>query len=284
MVERLATDGYLFFRALLSADDIQAAASAVMAQLRSGGWIDDKGIALPRPPAASAMDPLTDRAFRAAVVSAPFNRIPYLPSLRALVRRILGPRAFSYPVKVLRAVDPERSDGRSRGRYVHCDYSVSGVQDMLTSWLPLMDIPVSLGGLAVRPGGQLAEPAEPRVLSTGQCGWATTSYRPGDVIIFHCLTPHASLPNTGSALRLSGDFRWQAADSPAPAELVVGPAGTTQELYSGLFRSEQWWEPVPEGLTLSPRMRLVTTPPSASRFFTVHPVWQRWRAVPGAPN
>jgi len=36
-------------------------------------------------------------------------------------------------------------------------------------------------------------------------GWATTSYEPGDVIIFHCLTPHAALPNQGSALRISGE-------------------------------------------------------------------------------
>jgi len=44
-------------------------------------------------------------------------------------------------------------------------------------------------------------------------------YRLRDVIIFHCLTPHAALPNTGSVLRLSGDFRWQLADRPAPTEV-----------------------------------------------------------------
>ena len=38
------------------------------------------------------------------------------------------------------------------GPFVHCDYAVSGVQDMLTTWLPLMDIPPVLGGLAIRPG------------------------------------------------------------------------------------------------------------------------------------
>jgi hypothetical protein len=286
LTEQLATDGYLFFRALLPAEDVQAATSAVIAQLRSGGWFESRGSGLPRPAAANAMDPLADPAFRAAVTCAPFNRIPYLPPLRALLRRILGPRAFSYPVKVLRAVGPELTDDRARARYIHCDYSVSGVQDMLTSWLPLVDIPVTLGGLAVRPGGQLAEPVEPRVLSPEERGWATTHYRPGDVLVFHCLTPHAALPNAGSALRLSGDFRWQAPDGPAPAELVIGPGPGCQEreLYSGLFGHERWWEPVPASLTIRPRAQLVAFAPAPSRFFTVHRGWQRWRAIPGAPH
>ena len=48
-----------------------------------------------------------------------------------------------------------------------------------------------------------------------ETGWAAASCQPGDVLIFHCLTPHAALPNTGSALPISGDFRWQIPDHPA---------------------------------------------------------------------
>jgi hypothetical protein len=92
-------------------------------------------------------------------------------------------------------------------------------------------------------------------------GWATTSYQPGDVIIFDCLTPHAALPNRGSALRISGDFRWQRAGQPAPAELVLGPAARPPELFSRLFGREPWWEPVPAGLVLYPRAQLVRTRP-----------------------
>ncbi len=56
---------------------------------------------------------------------------------------ILAPDAFSYPVKVLRAIYPERPPGVARGRYVHQDYGVSGVQDMLTTWVPLTGQPVA---------------------------------------------------------------------------------------------------------------------------------------------
>jgi Phytanoyl-CoA dioxygenase (PhyH) len=279
---RLAADGYLFFRGLLPAGLVREAGAAVAARLRAGGWLDDRGIPSVTPRAASPRAALADPAFRAAVTSPAFNQVPYLPPLRSVIRRILGPGAFSYPAKVLRAVYPEHPAARPLGRYAHVDYGVAGVQDMLTSWVPLMDIPVPLGGLAVRPGGHLRAPRPPRPLSPAERGWATTSYQPGDVIIFHCLTPHAALPNTCPALRLSGDFRWQRADQRAPAELVLGPAARPPELLSRLLRREPWWEPVPAGLVLAPRAELVAAPPGPSRFFAVHPGWQRWRPPPGS--
>jgi hypothetical protein len=279
---RLAGDGYLFFRGLLPASEIRATGQSVLARLRSGGWVDDRGIPSVQPRAVNSMDALADPAFRAAMASADFNRLPYLPPLRAVVRAILGPSAFSYPVKVLRAVYPERPEARPRGRYIHYDYGVSGVQDMLTSWIPLMDIPVRIGGLAVQPGGHLGPPRPPRPLGDAEPGWATTSYEPGDVILFHCLTPHAALPNTGSALRISGDFRWQRPDQPAPAELILGPRGRSPELFSRLFSRERWWEPVPAGLTLYPRADLAGVPPGPSRLVVVHPGWNHWRPPPPA--
>jgi hypothetical protein len=289
--QRLAADGYLFFRGLLPADQVRAAGAAVSARLRSGGWVDDLGTPSARPRAVNPMDALADPAFRAAITCAAFNRIPYLPQLRSVVRRILGPGAFSYPAKVLRAIYPERPGATPRGRYVHTDYAVSGVQDMLTSWLPLIDVPAQLGGLAVRPGGHLGPPRPPRPLGRSERGWATTGYRPGDVIIFHCLTPHAALPNTGQVLRLSGDFRWQTADQPAPAELVLGPAavrpvlrrpGPPAEMFSRMFGQQRWWEPIPAGLTLIPRTQLAASPPRPSRFFPVHPAWRGWQPPPAA--
>jgi hypothetical protein len=279
---RLADDGYLFFRGLLPAGEVRAVGEVVLARLRSGGWVDDRGIPSIRPHAVNSMDALTDPAFRAAITAAEFNRLPYRPALRSVVRAVLGPGAFSYPVKVLRAVYPERPAARPRGRYIHYDYGVSGVQDMLTSWVPLMDIPVRIGGLAVQPGGHLGPPRPPRPLSTAEPGWATTSYEPGDVIVFHCLTPHAALPNTGAALRLSGDFRWQRPDQPAPAELIFGPQGRSPELFSRLFGRERWWEPVPAGLALHPRADLVGVPPGPSRLVEVHPGWKYWRPPPPA--
>ena len=284
---RLGDDGYLFLRGLLRPADVRAAYDAVRAELSIGGWTDGDGRPAGPRRAVNVRDALADPSFRAALASRGLNRLAYLAPLRSLVRLILGAGAFSYPVKVLRTVYPEGPTQVTRGRYVHQDFAVSGVQDMLTTWLPLMDIPEQLGGLAVLPGSHLGPPQRPRLLRADEPGWATTDYRPGDVLVFHCLTSHAALPNHADRLRISADVRWQPADQPAPAELVLGPAavparrGPRVELFSRLLSREHWWEPVPDGLVLLPRQQLMAVPPTESRLFAIHPGWQRWRPPDG---
>jgi Phytanoyl-CoA dioxygenase (PhyH) len=281
--QRLADDGYLFFRGLLRAADVNVARDSVRTELSLGGWTNGDGRPVGAQRAVNVRDALTDPSFRAALASRALNRLAYLPPLRGLIRQILGSGAFSYPVKVLRVVYPEPPYQTAKGRYIHQDFVVSGVQDMLTTWLPLMDIPPQLGGLAVLPGSHLGPPLRPKLLRPDEPGWATTDYGPGDVLLFHCLTSHAALPNHTEQLRISADFRWQAADQPAPAELVLGPAASPDrrarkvELFSRLLSREPWWEPVPDGLFLYARQQLLSTPPTASRLFPVHRGWQRWR-------
>lgn len=47
-----------------------------------------------------------------------------------------------------------------------------------------MDIPIELGGLAVRPGSHLGPPEPPRPLHGDKAAWATTHYRVGDACCF----------------------------------------------------------------------------------------------------
>ena len=286
--QRLASDGYLFFRRLLRPADVRAAYDSVRTELSLGGWVDGQGRPVGPQRAVTVRDGLADPSFRAALASRGLNRLAYLEPLRGLVRLLLGASAFSYPVKVLRAVHPEAplkipQPRVTKGRYIHQDFAVSGVQDMLTAWLPLMDIPATLGGLAVLPGSHLGPPLGARLLPADEPGWATTDYRPGDVLLFHCLTAHAALPNHSDRLRLSTDLRWQAADQPAPAELVLGPSAVNgrrarqAELFGRLLSREPWWEPVPDGVMLHPLQQLLAAPPAPSRLFPVHAGWQRWR-------
>jgi hypothetical protein len=272
---RLGVDGYLFLRGLLPRARVEAAGAAVHAALAAGGWADGAGRPTGATRAVNALDAAGDPAYRRAAGAAEFNRIPYLSPLRNLVRGLLGAEAFSYPVKVLRAVYPEGAKP-PRGRYIHQDYIGAAVNDMLTSWVPLMPIPIRLGGLAVLPGSHLGAPPPLRVLSEGQAereGWATADYAPGDVLLFHCLTSHAALPNRADRLRVSQDSRWQAAGQPAPARLVYGPKQPEQgELFSRLFGRHRWWEPIPPG---QPIARPGTSADAApwSRFFPVDPRW-----------
>jgi hypothetical protein len=284
---RLADEGYVFVRGLLPADAVAAARRGVVARLARGGWTDGSAPPGRERGAVSVREALADPAFRAALVSPDLNRLPYLPPFRRIIRSLLGAEAFSYPVKVLRAVYPERPPAITLGRYVHQDYQNSGVQDMLTTWVPLMDIPADVGGLAVLPGSNLGPPVRPRLLGQDERGWVTADYRPGDVLIFHCMTAHAALPNRAANLRLSTDCRWQRPDQPAPAEMVLGPArvrlGQPVELFSRMFGRRPWWEPVPAGLALRSRAELAAAgaPPAPSRFFAVHPGWRRWRPPAG---
>lgn len=279
--DRLSTDGYLFFRGLLPADRALAAGNEIRTKLRSGGWPDAEETVSQTPVPLDPKERLHHAAFRDALSGPEFNQLAYLPPLSGLIESILGGEAFCYPLKIVRAAYPERTPGAARGRHIHCDYTVFGVQDMLTTWLPLMEIPLEMGGLAVRPGSHLGPPLRREVLGPDEPGWASTRYRPGDVLVFHCLTAHGALLNRSTALRLSGDFRWQRADQPAPARLVLGPDGRNQELFSRQFASEPWWKPVPSQTVLIPREEFVLGPAGPSHYFPVHPSWRQWRS-PGA--
>jgi ectoine hydroxylase-related dioxygenase (phytanoyl-CoA dioxygenase family) len=135
---------------------------------------------------------------------------------------------------------------RQPGNIVHKDYR--SVQDMFTCWVPLGDVPHSLGGLAVQPGSQRTSRVAYRPLQRLEPGWVTTDYQAGDVLVFHCLTTHAALPNRENRMRLSAEYRWQLADRPAPQRLVIGPHG--REIGSRLFARCPWWHSVLAGLTL----------------------------------
>lgn len=266
----LARDGYVFIRGLVARDDVDAAAAAVRDVLRDAGWIDVAGrVTAPYPAEGSERHP----AYRAATSTVAFNRLPYLPALRGLARRVLGPTAWPLPSKVLRATPPARCKTEP-GRFTHQDFSYWGVNDMVTTWVALCDIPLDVGGLALRPGSHLGPQVPLDLLAPDDPSSATAEYRPGDVVLFHCLTSHAALPNQSDQLRISGDFRWLRVDEPVSVELVKGTGtGAAHELFEPLMRSEPWWTPVPADARL---VEGRPTPPGRSTLFPVHASWERW--------
>ncbi|MEU4820360.1 phytanoyl-CoA dioxygenase family protein [Actinomadura sp. NPDC023710] len=276
---RLAVDGYLYFRGLLPPDVVVAAGAEARAMLAARGWADtEERHSGATPGAVDAREAVGDPADRRAAGWPEFNRLPYLRPLRSLVRSLLGEDAFSYPLKVLRAVHPE-GDRIPQGRYVHQDYMGLVVDDMLTSWIPLMPIPRQLGGLAVLPGSHLGAPPPVHVLDVDRAeaeGWASTDFSIGDVLLFHCLTSHAALPNLGDQLRLSQDCRWQSAHHPAPERVIYGPrAERDGEAMHRLLGSQPWWEPVPATLRFQPDDLRDGRTVASSRFFPVAYL-ERW--------
>jgi hypothetical protein len=244
-------EGYVFFRGLGDRELALEAGRVGAACLQQTGWLTPQG-AIASPLHATEQEKAwLDPGFRAFATSAAFNRLPYQPPVRRMMQRLMGNSAFSYPLKVVRVVYPASLRPVHGGNYIHQDYPVIGVPDMFTMWMPMMDIPRDLGGLCIRPGSQSQGLVRPSVIDPTDPSWATTDYRAGDVLVFHCLTVHAALPNRTDRLRLSGEARWQLADDPVPARLVFGPnRATGVELFSRLFNRTDWWAPVPAGLRI----------------------------------
>jgi hypothetical protein len=244
----LRRDGYIFMRGLLYPDWVEDVGRHALTALQDAGWTEPGGdpfYAAPRLPvrAVAMRDALSDPGYRDILLDDGFNAIPYDSPLAWLMRQIMGPESFCRPLKVPRIVYPASVVPRHPGNFVHKDFS--SVQDMLTCWIPLQSVPTSLGGLAVQPGSQTSTRVRRRPLERLERGWRTTDYEPGDVLIFHCLTSHAALPNREERLRISAEYRWQMADLPTSPRMARRFWG--QERGSRQFRRTDWWRPAPAG-------------------------------------
>ena len=157
--ERIASTGYVFVRGLLSADMVRAVGRSGLRHLQQAGWTapdDDPVQAQPLPPirAVRMRDAFGDPGYRRIIADPTFNAIPFTSPLADLMAQILGPHGFCYPLKIPRVVYPIRLVPRQPGNFVHKDYG--SVQDMFTCWVPLGDVPRTLGGLACCPAASTA--------------------------------------------------------------------------------------------------------------------------------
>ena len=249
--DRIATDGYVFMRGLLDPATVRTVGHTGLAHLQAAGWTQpgpDPVTAGPRLPvhAVAMRNAFGDAGYQRILADPGFNMIPFVSPLADLMNQILGPAGFCYPLKLPRVVYPASVVPQQPGNVVHKDYRT--VQDMFTCWVPLGEVPRTLGGLALRPGSQHTTRVRHHQLDRVEPGWVTTDYEPGDVLVFHCLTTHAALPNHEARMRFSAEYRWQLADQPAPRRLVIGPQG--HEIGSRLFARTPWWRSVAGGLTL----------------------------------
>lgn len=273
--ERIARDGYLFARRLLDPAEVRSIGQRCLGRLQAAGWTQPGA----DPVQASAVAPVRavrmrdlfgDRTYSSLVLDPGLNRLAYVSALADLMQSLLGPLGFCYPLRIPRIVYPVPLAPRQPGNYVHKDYR--RVQDMFTCWVPFEEVPTSLGGLAVAPGSQTTDRVTPRPLHRLEQGWLTTDFQPGDVLVFHCLTTHAALPNRSNRLRFSAEYRWQLADQPAPRRLVIGPGG--REIGSRAFHATSWWRPAPRQLQLfedDPDGERSALPAPPSRFVPFRP-------------
>ncbi|TVQ23886.1 MAG: phytanoyl-CoA dioxygenase [Spirochaetaceae bacterium] len=151
------------------------------------------------------------------------------------------PLTFDY--KWLRAVGNESFTGS------HFDvvYMGRGSLNVNTVWIPLGDIPIAHGTLAICEGSHRAPGFEKLRATYGQMDvdrdnvegwfsenaeeilerfggrWLTADFKPGDILTFGLYTLHASTTNTTNRYRLSCDVRFQPSSEPIDERWV----GTT---------------------------------------------------------
>ena len=159
------------------------------------------------------------------------------PSLFEFFAGYFNEPAVTFPYKWLRAVGNEEYTG------AHYDvvYMGLGSSRLHTTWIPMGDIPVELGTLAVCVGSHrldsfaplrntygrgdvdrdgidgwfTSDPLEVTQKFGGQ--WRTADFSAGDVMIFGMYTLHASTTNITHRYRLSCDVRYQPASHPMDA-------------------------------------------------------------------
>lgn len=226
LYQRLAGDGYLFFRGLLPADAVDVVRGDVLRVLSDCNWLDPDrpaGELRPGPNAVpEAQGPGYFGMYTALQATQSFAELAARPEILDVVARVLGEPVFAQPLRIARVALP---DGGAFRTQPHQDLVfIQGTLDAVTSWIPLASCPKEVGGLSVLAGspslGQLpVRPASGPGGLTVDIGaddgrWRYSSYEVGDVLLFRSLTVHSSQPNSSGRLRLSADFRYQPSSDP----------------------------------------------------------------------
>ena len=151
------------------------------------------------------------------------------PKLFEFFNTLFNERSETYRFKWIRAVGNEEYTG------AHYDtvYMGRGSKNLHTVWVPMGTITPELGTLAMCAGSNHLPQFEKLRQTYGKMDvdrdlvegwfsrdpmeiiekfggqWCTTTYQPGDVIIFGMFTMHASTTNMTNRYRLSCDIRFQ---------------------------------------------------------------------------
>jgi len=144
----------------------------------------------------------------------------------AVMAKVLGEPASMIPNVQYRLYPPN-----GPVTIVHQDGFYSpGIHDYKPVWVTLTPCQREVGGLMVAVGqnkrGYFHNLAKPTPFPVPEgvidpSSWATTDYMPGDVLLVHPYSPHASRPNRSKHLRVTFDTRVQSARKPSAMGATV---------------------------------------------------------------
>ena len=235
---QMATDGFLFFRGLVPADEIVALRRQILQICDNYGWIAPgtelmEGIA---DPSADGMEPFCGVGVPPAAYGdvqrlESFHRLAHNPVLVEMLGKLFDETVLVHALKIGRLMIPAKGNAPTPAHQDHI--FIQGTKTVYTCWMPLGDCPRELGGLSVLRGShkmgvfpvRAAEGAGGRHVifdeDTPQ-DWFETDFQIGDVLVFHSLTVHKSIPNrTENQIRLSTDFRYQPPSLPIETKSIT---------------------------------------------------------------
>jgi hypothetical protein len=243
---RMAEDGYLYLPGYLIRDEVIEARRACLRKMADAGMLDqDK-------PLMDAYPNTVDPSYfmpGLANDNPPLMKLLYEGPMMAFYEHLLGGEVRHYDYTWMRTVSP------GGGTQPHCDivYMGRGTTNLYTSWVPLGDIPRSMGGLIVLEGshkidrlkenygrkdvdewcenrrpaptdgpggdgnigwGGALSPDAVRLRERLGGRWLTADFEAGDLLVFCMYLVHASLDNGSDRFRLSSDSRYQLASEP----------------------------------------------------------------------
>ena len=233
--DRMATDGYLFFKQLVDAERALAVKRDIMSILREQDIIEDDGApdpmwsGGPQPTEAEYMA-VYDRIVRLES----FQQLARSPEIIAILEALCEEPVQVWEQQLIRLVYPDPEAAAAQGIGAHQDGDPKlgyKAGRFYTGWISLMEIDATIGGLAVAPkshaqgllesmgsvastvkgGRQVSQYG----LDVGALEWTTAEYGPGSAVIFINLMAHRGLPNCSDRIRLSCDFRYQPASAKA---------------------------------------------------------------------
>jgi hypothetical protein len=233
---RLDEDGYLFLRGIVPRDLVLAARREVLSRMAEAGEIAEPvEEALPTGASRRAeLHPDLGRFWKSVSEGPALRRALHGPELAALAAALFDAAVRPFDFVWLRAM----LAGRASPLHFDHVYMNRGTPRVVTTWVPLGDVPVEDGPLAVveashrfadlteiyrghdvdrdpsRPG-HVADSAAAFLAGRG-VRLLTADFRAGDICLFGMFTLHGSVDNASASgrVRLSCDVRWQPRSEP----------------------------------------------------------------------
>jgi ectoine hydroxylase-related dioxygenase (phytanoyl-CoA dioxygenase family) len=245
--EHMDRDGYLFFRTLVSADDVGTVYEDIAEICRKHGWMDEEGNAIGEPnvEGSEPWGPVYDDLQRLQS----FHALAHHPRIVGVIESLVQEQVLVHPRNIARITYPraEYFTTPAHQDFVH----IQGTPVTYTVWMPLSDCPISLGGLAVLAGshklGILPAHQAPGAGGLGidtsklDYPWHTDDMQAGDTLIFHSFAVHRALPNlSGNRFRISTDTRYQGVSQPIVEDGLLPHYGrlTWDQIYEGWDRED----------------------------------------------